>query len=160
MCSNCLKYDLECEYPPEKPTSSRGSSPKLVPLKRIASNDKNSTTYNSPYSSPSPPKCKCQRLEETGVLPRRGSEATGRGLFGEQDAHSLMDPQFLQPMALQPNTITTSADRLLELKLIHRKYAIFIQPFLQKICSISLNIAAAIFKSPRIVGNEKLLALS
>jgi hypothetical protein len=84
----------------------------------------------------------------------------GRGLFGEQDAHSLMDPQFLQPMALQPNTITTSADRLLELKLIHRKYAIFIQPFLQKIFSISLNVAAAIFKSPRIVENEKLLALS
>jgi hypothetical protein len=129
VCSNCLKYELECEYPPEKPTSSRGSSPKLVPLKRITSNDNN--------SSPSPPKCKCQRLEETGVLPRRASEATGGVLFGEQNAHSLMDPQFLQSMALQPNTITTSADRLLELKLMHRKYAIFIQPFLQNICSIS-----------------------
>lgn len=64
-------------------------------------------------------------LEEAGVLPRRGSEAMGRSFVGEQEAHSLMDPQFLQPVALQPNTITTSGDRLLELKLMHRKYALF-----------------------------------
>jgi hypothetical protein len=78
-------------------------------------------------------------LKEAGVLPLRGSEAMGRSLLGEQDAHSLMDPQFLQPVALQPNTITTSADRLLELKLMHRKYALFTQPFLPNICSIPLQ---------------------
>jgi hypothetical protein len=121
VCSNCIKYDLECEYPPEKPTSSRGSSPKTAPLKRIASSDTN-PTYSSPYSSPSPPKCKCQMLEDAGILPRRGSGAMGMGLFGDQDAKNAMDAQFLQPGALQSNTINTPTDRLLELKLMHRKY--------------------------------------
>jgi hypothetical protein len=121
VCSNCIKYDLECEYPPEKPTSSRGSSPKTAPLKRIASSDTNPTS-SSPYSSPSPPKCKCQMLEDAGLLPRRGSGVMGMGSFGDQDAQNAMDAQFLQPGALQSNTINTPTDRLLELKLMHRKY--------------------------------------
>jgi hypothetical protein len=61
-------------------------------------------------------------LEDAGLLPRRGSGVMGMGSFGDQDAQNAMDAQFLQPGALQSNTINTPTDRLLELKLMHRKY--------------------------------------
>lgn len=100
-------------------------------------------------------------LEEAGVLPRRGSEAMGRSFVGEQDAHSLMDPQFLQPVALQPNTITTSGDRLLELKLMHRKYALFYSTVPSKyLFNLLQHYWHNLLNAPRIVENEKLLALS
>jgi hypothetical protein len=120
MCSNCLKYELECEYPPEKPSNqSRDSSPKQFQFKRLVSND-SKPGYSSPYTAPTPPKCQCQQLRDAGILPPGGCcAALGNASSSDFKARNLIDGQLLESGALQ--STRTESDRLLELKLMHRK---------------------------------------
>lgn len=151
MCSNCLKYELECEYPPEKNSSqSRGSSPKQFPLKRIVSNDRN-PNYLSPYASPTPPKCQCQQLREAGILPPGGCEAQGSASRPDWKSQHLGGSQTLESGSLQP--MNTPTDRLLELKLMHRKaYLSFRRSWFHVVAvafpiTLTCNIRDKIYKS-------------
>ena len=119
QCSNCLKYDLECEYPPEKPSSSlsRGTSPKPFPLKKIASNE-NNPTYLSPYTAAGPSQCKtCQQLQAAGALSQDGAGSASQAEF---HAQHMAESRALEAAAGQ--SMGNPNDRLLELRLMHRKY--------------------------------------
>jgi len=121
QCSNCLKYDLECEYPPEKPSSSlsRGTSPKPFPLKRIASSETN-PSYLSPYTAAGP-SSQCETCRQR--LAAGGSSQGGVGSLSQADFHAqhLADSRALESGAAQD--IGTPNDRLLELRLMHRKFS-------------------------------------
>ncbi|PMD43906.1 hypothetical protein L207DRAFT_525283 [Hyaloscypha variabilis F] len=116
QCSNCLKYDLECEYPPEKPSSSlsRGTSPKPFPLKKIASNE-NNPTYLSPYTAVGPSQCKtCQQLQAAGALSQDGAGSASQAEF---HAQHMAESRALEAAAGQ--SMGNPNDRLLELRLMH-----------------------------------------
>lgn len=124
-CTNCTKYDLECEYQPPKPTirSQTAPSAKSFPLKKLASSD-SSSNYQSPYSLSLHPPCRCQALQDGSSSV--GSEDLANLTFGEYDSdNSTIDPRLREAAVLQSMTVYTSSDRLLELRLLHRKRSKF-----------------------------------